>query len=634
MNSTFDDSRHPSEEPSSSSFAFVKIVIACLICVALGVGLALRFLVPGEGLLPDASDQQVAANDAKSEASKPSASGAGSGGGNNEIIIVGDVSKAPAYQMVVGDEHTYRITVSSSRLGIPVIKRECVYRVMNGTKEGRKTAPTPSGTGFVVTSDGYIATCAHVVARSTNVNVVINGKTWPARIVAQNAQADLALLKVDGSGFAVAPLGNSDKVELAETVRAFGYPLSTVLGTDLKVSTGSVSGISIAPKGGGRQIQTDAPINPGNSGGPLVNGAGQVIGIASSKLSTRLASSVGLAVPINELRTLLNAANVNIAETKSSGSISGPEIARTLQPAMAFIEVNGVSGKVFDLNYRVTEGAGQPNDPMQMFRSQFLARPSEKQMLVGQFGDVVKDAVTVEELPFMLGPVSQLSLTPLDYLGRSQWSTERDIVLQLAPPGPTNLLSAILEQHQQHRQSMSPFGQRREPPAMKMVPAEEVVQFGKVDNPDSSKITIRKTYALRSLDDEQNPELEITGTGDFIFDTNVGVPMGGEYSGEVKRRTAGRTDVIPLKVKIEYFSKAAVAEAKRKADEELARQTTTTTTTTENPDGTTTTTTVSKSPKGTRTQSYTTGTKRPVNPTVPRTVTPKSVAPKSGEPNE
>ena len=73
MNSTFDDSRHPSEEPSASSFAFVKIVIACLICVALGVGLALQFLVPGEGLLPDASDQQVAANDAKSEASKPSA---------------------------------------------------------------------------------------------------------------------------------------------------------------------------------------------------------------------------------------------------------------------------------------------------------------------------------------------------------------------------------------------------------------------------------------------------------------------------------------------------------------------------------------------------------------------------------
>lgn len=627
MNFTTDNSPFQPDEQSSSLLVFVQIALAGIVSMALGVALTLHFVASPAAAPADASDQPDATVNsaeapvaAESTASKSLPSAADPKNRGDEIIIVGDVSKAPAYHMTVGDEHTYRIQISSSRRGIPQIRKQCVYEVMNGTKEGRKTEPTASGTGFVLTTDGYIATCAHVVARASNVKVVIDDKSWPAKIVAQNTQADLALLKVDASGFAVSTLGNSDEVELAETVRAFGYPLSTVLGTDLKVVTGSVSGIVIDPKDGGRRIQTDAPIDPGNSGGPLVNECGQVIGIASSKLSARVASSVGLAVPINELRLLLETAQVEIGETTAAEPLSGPDIVRTLRPAMAFIEVNGIDGQVFDLNYRVTDNFGTTTNAMQMMMQRFSGNHGpDGEMQVGQFGDVVSEKGSSEELPFMLGPVHQFSLPPLDHLGRSEWTTERDVILQLAPPGPTDLLSAIMQHHQQQRrQNMSPFGRRPEPEPVKLVPAEETVQYERVDNPDSSKITIRKTYVLTTLDDEQNPELQIKGTGEIVFDTKIGVPVGGEYNGEMTRRTGGRSDVIPLTVKIEYFSEEDIALAKKKADEEFKRRSTTTTTTKENPDGTTTTTIVTKTPTGTQTRSMTTGTKRTVAPVPPK----------------
>ena len=215
-------------------------------------------------------------------------------------MAVADKPEALKYKWVEGGEHVYSLHIMS---GVDEAKKtidgQCTYKVKdNGFEyDGEVEA---SGTGFVIAANGYIATCAHVVAGARVIDVTIGGKTHRATVVVQNEQLDLAILKIRASNLPVLPFGNSDRVQLAEKVRAFGFPLSDILGTGIKSASGEVSGIFTHSKYG-QQIQTDAPINPGNSGGPIVNDAGQVIGIASSGIAAHFASSIGFAVPINQL---------------------------------------------------------------------------------------------------------------------------------------------------------------------------------------------------------------------------------------------------------------------------------------------------------------------------------------------
>ena len=162
-----------------------------------------------------------------------------------------------------------------------------------------------------VGSNGYIATCLHVVDRMATIRVILDGISYPAKVVAQNPDQDLAILQINARHLPVAAFAEDSSTQLAEDVFAFGYPLSNVLGDDLKVATGTVSGVLNDPALGER-IQTDAPVNPGNSGGPLVNSNGQVIGVTSSMLSPAVATSVGLAIPAKELSALLKTSGLDL----------------------------------------------------------------------------------------------------------------------------------------------------------------------------------------------------------------------------------------------------------------------------------------------------------------------------------
>src|SRR5262249_46239517 len=149
-----------------------------------------------------------------------------------------------------------------------------------GQPEGEQTM---TGTGFVVTADGYLVTCAHVVAGATKIEVALGGRTYAAKAIASDADNDLAVLKGEAGGLPALPLAASDAAEVGQEVRALGFPLSDVLGNDLKATRGTISGISKAD--GRKRLQIDAPINPGNSGGPLVTEGGEVIGVNSAKLA-------------------------------------------------------------------------------------------------------------------------------------------------------------------------------------------------------------------------------------------------------------------------------------------------------------------------------------------------------------
>ena len=178
-----------------------------------------------------------------------------------------------------------------------------------------------TGTGFIISEDGYIVTNSHVVydeeykaGKATEVSVLFSDESeHEASIIAYDPDTDIAVLKVNEKGLKPAVLGDSDELRVGELVIAVGNPLGfDLFGT---VTSGIVSALNRKIDINARKmnlIQTDAAINSGNSGGPLLNSCGQVIGINSAKMSTsyssNLASVEGLcfAIPIKEAKSIID----------------------------------------------------------------------------------------------------------------------------------------------------------------------------------------------------------------------------------------------------------------------------------------------------------------------------------------
>ncbi|MBN1497387.1 MAG: trypsin-like peptidase domain-containing protein [Spirochaetes bacterium] len=161
------------------------------------------------------------------------------------------------------------------------------------------------GTGFVITSDGYICTNHHVVSNMDSVTVRINNKDYKATLVGSDQLTDIALLKITDAGkFTPVYFGDSDRVKIGDMVVAIGNPF----GLDKTITTGIISatGRHVYNDAGVSHIQTDASINPGNSGGPLINLNGEVIGMNRMIYSSTGGSlGIGFAIPINTVKETL-----------------------------------------------------------------------------------------------------------------------------------------------------------------------------------------------------------------------------------------------------------------------------------------------------------------------------------------
>ncbi|MDE5936382.1 MAG: trypsin-like peptidase domain-containing protein [Ruminococcus sp.] len=175
-----------------------------------------------------------------------------------------------------------------------------------------------TGSGVVLTKDGYIVTNAHVLQADGYHDVcTTNNKVFPAKIIGRDSKTDIAVLKVSSSDLTPAILGNSDEVMVGEPVIAVGNPA----GLSNTVTNGIVSAINRRVKSDSTGfemncIQTNADISPGNSGGALVNMYGQVIGITSSKYASTLYEGLGFAITINEAKPIID-------ELISNGFIGG-----------------------------------------------------------------------------------------------------------------------------------------------------------------------------------------------------------------------------------------------------------------------------------------------------------------------
>jgi serine protease Do len=172
------------------------------------------------------------------------------------------------------------------------------------------------GSGFIIDRDGSILTNNHVVENAQKITVKLSdGRDFEAKVIGRDPKTDIAIIKIDAKGdLPIAPLGDSDRLEVGEWVMAIGNPF----GLDSTVTSGIVSakGRHIGAGPYDNFIQTDASINPGNSGGPLINLRGEVVGINTAIFSQSGGNiGIGFATPINSAKEI-------VPELKSKGKIT------------------------------------------------------------------------------------------------------------------------------------------------------------------------------------------------------------------------------------------------------------------------------------------------------------------------
>lgn len=176
--------------------------------------------------------------------------------------------------------------------------------------DGTSVSPASEGSGIIASSDGYIVTNAHVVSGADSLKVVLSdGKNYEAKLVGSDTVTDLALIKIEATGLATAEFGKSSSLQVADTVMAIGNPGGLEFNSSVTIGYVSALNREITNSENGytmKCIQTDAAINPGNSGGALVNSAGQVIGINSSKIVAEGYEGLGFAIPIDEAQPIIN----------------------------------------------------------------------------------------------------------------------------------------------------------------------------------------------------------------------------------------------------------------------------------------------------------------------------------------
>ena len=277
-------------EKSGKGGRILGIIALCLVCALLG-GLV------GASFMGRSLDGRIAAlEDARTEQALERIT---------EAAAAGSADSAQTATAVKND---------STALTASAIYAQSCSQVVGVTTEvtytnffGMNSSSAVSGTGFIVSEDGYILTNYHVIELAAqndkDVNVILyDGTRYTASIVGYEKYNDVAVLKIDANGLKPVSFGNSDSLSVGDLVYAVGNPLGEL---DFSMSTGHVSALdrAITSDESGVAInmfQIDAAVNSGNSGGPVYNAAGEVVGIVTAKYASTGVEGLGFAIPIND----------------------------------------------------------------------------------------------------------------------------------------------------------------------------------------------------------------------------------------------------------------------------------------------------------------------------------------------
>jgi S1-C subfamily serine protease len=407
---------------------------------------------------------------------------------------------------------------------------------------------TAIGTAFVVNSSGYLLSCAHVVEDATKIEVRLGEATYEGKVIALDEKHDVALLRISASGLPVLPLADSDAVQLAEEVRAVGFPLAGLLGSSLKVTRGSIAGI--VSDEDMKLLQVDGNINPGNSGGPLVQERGAVIGVVSAKLREEKGSGVGFAVPINVAKQLLRDRNIPFATQAAAQALDGPELARRAAPAVALVTVTASPEQGGHGERMVLEVASYASVKTSSRGAEGSPGPGAGEyhtatLVVDQYGEVLHmggDAI----MPSLFGPLGQTALVQLSYEGLKRWTVERPTVVGRLAETPSTPEGRFGYQ----RPGRSRFGRFTPPPSGSQVvihPAVERTTY-EVEEPSGGTVVVNVRHELKTLQKPNEPPLaRVAGDGHVTFDAAAGVATEMQFDGTIQSRVK-RTVSIPFRV--------------------------------------------------------------------------------------
>ncbi len=271
-----------------------------------------------------------------------------------------------------------------------------------------------TGSGVIISADGYIVTNNHVVENAQELTVSLaDGRTFTGRRIGADPVTDLAVVKIDATGLPAATLGDSDSLMVGEPAIAIGNPL----GLEFRgsVTAGVISALNRSIEIGERRfrlIQTDAAINPGNSGGALVNADGVLVGINSAKISVAGVEGISFAIPINTARPIVQSLidkgrvvraylGVGILD-KTSAARYGYQLNADKGVYVAGVQPNGPAAKA-----GIREGdlilaiAGKETNTVADLRAIIEAQPigSRVDVAVSRNGQVVARSVLLEEMP-------------------------------------------------------------------------------------------------------------------------------------------------------------------------------------------------------------------------------------------
>lgn len=267
------------------------------------------------------------------------------------------------------------------------------------------------GSGFIISTDGYILTNAHVVDRADKITVRLSDKReFKAKVIGADKRTDVALLKIEATGLPKVTLGNPDLLKVGEWVLAIGSPF----GFDSSVTAGIVSakGRSLPQENFVPFIQTDVAINPGNSGGPLFNMQGEVVGI-NSQIYSRSGGYMGLSfsIPIDVAMDVVNQLRSSGKVTRGRIGVSIQEVTRELADSFGLAKPSGALISGVEKNGPADKAGVKASDVILKFDGKVVAKSADLPRIVAATKPGNKAMVqlwrkgAVLEVPLVVGEI-------------------------------------------------------------------------------------------------------------------------------------------------------------------------------------------------------------------------------------
>lgn len=532
------------------------------------------------------------------------------------LLTVGLPAVSPAqvniqhlnYDWQAGKANTYDIEFTETVDGRKIItrgkltfqlKQKNVTTGFDGKRFDSAEAEDSTSTAFFVGSDGYFLTCEHCVRHAKTIKLTLGDVTLDAKVIDADANHDLALLKVDASQLPddLKPLqfGVDQKVRLAQDVRAIGFPLSDLLGSNVKIVRGGIAGfIGGKPNDSSTadSYQIDAAVNPGNSGGPLVDQAGNVVGVVNAKLQSERVDKVGFAIPARIAIDLLEKNQVKPAKGKNLAAIPGPELAERVVPAVAFVQAKSNPFSTDNLLISCV-GKWTRNGTPQSIKGRII---------VSKNGDVI-DHEKLPQLSSMLLPAGNVLFVALPEFRLPKWKDAALVGLELpetrnnvgggrfgfgADPFGFGAMDRMREQMQRFHGGMGvprgfggfgglpgldPFG--RDLPKKKAGPRKLVSLMEKayevLESPDadSKNISIRQVAKMSPFSPGKN-SLEQDCVSEWVFDAESGLPVSRTAKGQTRLALDGAKITVPFELSVTLVGSKQVNLAKPKKDADEA----------------------------------------------------------------